>query len=241
LAENTARRTIGVARQFFEDARRRGIVPSNPFVGIPGTVGPNTEREYFVTREEVAQLLEYIPDAEWRLLVALARFGGLRVPSEALALRWEDVNWEKRRITVRSPKTRRSGYGLRVIPLFPELAPYLEEAWANAPEGAEYVIGRYRLPEANLRTQLSRYILRAGLKPWPKLWVNLRQSRAIELARQYPAHVALAWCGHSAQVALRHYWRVTDDDFARAAGLVDDREKVGTKMGTFWAQKAAQN
>ncbi|MCS7306866.1 MAG: hypothetical protein NZ602_17375, partial [Thermoguttaceae bacterium] len=59
------------------------------------------------------------------------------------------------------------------------------------------VNSQYRSTEANLRIQLTRYILRAGLKPWPKLWVAMRQSRAIELAREYPAHVATAWCGHS--------------------------------------------
>ena len=44
----------------------------------------------------------------------------------------------------------------------------------------------------------------------------MRQSRAIELAREYPAHVATAWMGHSAQVAMRHYWRVTEADFEKA-------------------------
>jgi len=88
LLENTARRMVGVARQFFQDAKRRGLIAENPFDGIPASVGPNTEREYFVTREETERLLEVIPCPEWRLLVALARYGGLRVPSEVLELRW---------------------------------------------------------------------------------------------------------------------------------------------------------
>ncbi|HPP53943.1 MAG TPA: site-specific integrase, partial [Thermoguttaceae bacterium] len=217
LQENTARRMVGVARQFFADAKRRRLISENPFEGIPAGTGPNTEREYFVTREETERLLEVIPHTEWKLLVALARYGGLRVPSEALELRWQDIDWERRRMVVRSPKTRRKGYGARVIPIFPELAPLLERAWEEAPTGAEYVINWYRSTEANLRTQLTRYILRAGLLPWPKLWVSMRQSRAIELAREFPSHVATAWCGHSTQVAMRHYWRVTDADFERAS------------------------
>ena len=46
----------------------------------------------------------------------------------------------------------------------------------------------------------------------------MRQSRAIELAREYPAHGATAWLGHTAQVAMRHDWRVTEADFERAIG-----------------------
>ncbi len=69
----------------------------------------------------------------------------------------------------------------------------------------------------NLRTQLTRIIENAGLEPWPKLWQNMRASRATELAAEYPAHVAAAWLGHSTAVADRHYWRVTDADFERAA------------------------
>jgi len=254
LLENTARRMVGVARQFFHDAKRRKLIVENPFDGIPAGTGPNTEREYFVTREETERLLDVIPCPEWRLLVALARYGGLRVPSEALELRWGDIDWERRRMVIRSPKTRRKGYGARIVPIFPELAPHLEQAWEAAPEGAEFVINRYRTTDVNLRTQLTRYILKAGLKPWPKLFVAMRQSRAIELAREYPAHVATAWLGHSAQVAMRHYWRVTEADFEKAirgeAGLTGSPKggevnvwpvtDCGTKCGTVLAQNAAQ-
>ena len=36
---------------------------------------------------------------------ALSRYGGLRCPSEHLALKWSDVDWDKSRIRVPSPKT----------------------------------------------------------------------------------------------------------------------------------------
>jgi hypothetical protein len=68
-------------------------------------VGANPERLCFVSREESQKVLDACPDAEWRLLFALSRYGGLRCPSEHLALRWGDVDWERSRFTVRSPKT----------------------------------------------------------------------------------------------------------------------------------------
>jgi hypothetical protein len=61
-------------------------------------------------------------------------------------------------------------------------------------------------------------IEKAKLSRWPKLFQNLRASRATELAAEFPAHVATAWLGHSTAIAGKHYWRVTEADFDRASG-----------------------
>ena len=157
-------------------------------------------------------------DAEWRLIFALSRFGGLRCPSEHLALRWSDVDWERDRIRVRSPKMERDeGRDCRHVPIFPELRPCLEQAWDEAREGAEFVIARYRSANANLRTQLERIIHKAGLTPWPKPFHNLRAMRETQLAQTFPLHVVCAWIGNSQAVATKHYLQVTDEHFRKAA------------------------
>jgi hypothetical protein len=79
-----------------------------------------------------------------------------------------------------------------------------------------FLIVRYRDQNCNLRPQLQRIIEKAGLKPWPKLFANLRASRATELAEQFPGHTAAAWMGHSPQVAQKHYWQVTEEHFQQA-------------------------
>ena len=61
----------------------------------------------------------------------------------------------------------------------------------------EFVITRYRDSNANLRTQLQRIIKRAGLKPWPKLFHNLRATRQTELSEEFPAHVVCSWLGNT--------------------------------------------
>jgi len=167
------------------------------------------------------------PDAQWRLIFALCRYGGLRCPSEVLALRWDCVLWDKRRLVVPSPKTERfDGHAERVIPLYYELLPHLEAVWEQAEEGVPWVITRYRDSRQNLRTTLTKIIRRAGLVPWPKLFQSLRSTRAIELASQHPAHVAAAFMGHSTVVASKHYWRVTDADFERALGPGEPEKKT---------------
>ena len=59
---------------------------------------------------------------------------------------------------------------------------------------------------------------RAGVASWPKPFQNLRASRENELAHTFPLHVVTEWLGNTPQVALKHYLRVTDEDFAQACG-----------------------
>ena len=42
------------------------------------------------------------------------------------------------------------------------------------------------------------------------------RSHAIELANEFPSHVAAAWLGHTEAIANAHYRQVTDDHFASA-------------------------
>lgn len=216
LSENTARKRISNAKQFFQDAIDREYITKNPFAKLKSTVEENRERDYFLSREDSQKIIDACPDVEWRMIFALSRYGGLRCPSEHLAMRWDDIDWDRGRVRITSPKTaHHKGKGERWIPLFPELRKYLQEGW-DAIDSGEFVITRYRDADQNLRTTFQKIIKRAGLTPWPKLFQNLRSSRATELAGEHPAHVAAAWLGHSTMVARKHYWQVTDSDFDRA-------------------------
>jgi len=211
------RKHAQIAKQFFNYAIRLKLIESNPFADLKSTVQANPERFYFISTEEASKVLDACPDAEWRLIFALSRFGGLRCPSEHLELTWDCVDWENGRIQIKSPKTEHhAGGASRTIPMFPELRRHLEEVFDQAPEGSTYVITRYRDSNTNLRTQLNRIIRRAGLEPWPKLFQNLRSTRHTELERKHPSHVVCAWIGNSRAVAAKHYLQVTDEDFAEA-------------------------
>jgi integrase len=107
--------------------------------------------------------------------------------------------------------------GTRTIPLFPELRAPLLEVSEQAPLGTVYAISRYRTADVNLRTQLLQILRKANVKPWPRLFHNLRATRETELAGEYPIHVVAQWLGHSALVAQKHYLQVRDEDFQRAA------------------------
>jgi integrase len=217
LSENTLRRRCGRARQFFTAAIKCKLIAENPFDGMPVTVSGNKEKERFITEAESQKILEACPNAEWRLIFSLCRYGGLRCPSEVLALTWNDILWDSSRIIVTSPKTEHhKGHENRVIPLFPELVKPLMEVQEQAAEGTVHVITRYRSANQNLRTELNRNVKRAGLVPWLKPFQNLRSTRETELMESYPAHVVCGWIGNSEAVAKKHYLQITDAHFDRA-------------------------
>lgn len=90
-------------------------------------VGDRSRRK-FIPAETVYKVLEVIPCPQFRLIVALARWGGLRVPSEVMALRWSDIDLPGSRMIVRSSKTEHHEHGgVRIVPIFPEVRKYLEE------------------------------------------------------------------------------------------------------------------
>lgn len=211
LAASTIRRRCTVALQFFKKAVNDRLIETNPFGAMKGIgVKRNRTCDFNVDREMAQQVLDARPDAEWRLLFALSRFGGLRCPSEHLALRWGDIDFANGRMTVHSPKTAHDeGKESRQVPLVPELLEYVEDARERAGDLANDptapVISRYRSANANVRTQLQRISKRADLIRWPKLFQNLRAALEAELAATCPIYVVRASVGNSPRVANDSY------------------------------------
>ena len=217
LADETVRRRSGRAKQFFNAAIKRGLIESNPFEDLIGTQRGNPKRQHFVHASVIYDCIEHAPDTQWRTIIALCRFGGLRCPTEVLGLKWSDVDLPGGKMTIYAPKTAHcSSGGVRACPIFPELRPYLEDADELAEPGTVHVITRYRDIKANLRTTFQKIIGRAGHQPWPRLFQNLRATRETELMAKYPAKDVAAWLGNSVPVAMLHYAMATAESFERA-------------------------
>ena len=242
MADATVRKHCGFAKHFLAEAAERNLVDLNPFAGLVSSPVGNPSRQFFVTPGVVQKVIDACPDSEWRLIVALSRYGGLRCPSEHLALRWDDIHWQQQRFTVHSPKTERhAGHESRVVPLFPELLPFLENAFDAADPGAEFVINRYRDQGGNLRTQMTRIVKKAGLKPWPRIFHNLRASRQTELEATFPTHVVCAWIGNSPLIAGKHYLQLRETDFERAAQPIGESVQNPVQSSAEVARNASQS
>ena len=217
LAENTVRRRCKRIKQFFTAARKKRLIDVNPFDDIPTNTVTNSKRQQFIRQEDIQKVLDACPDNQWRLIFALARYGGLRIPSELYGLTWDDILWDKKRFVIHSPKTEHiEGKETRICPLFPELEPYLMEAFQQAQPRQKRVINIDLNISSNLRTQAHRIIKRAGLKPWEKTFQNLRSSRETELVENFPVHVVTGWLGNSPEIARKHYLQTHEEHFQRA-------------------------
>jgi integrase len=246
LGDNTVRRRTGVARQMFNKAIKWNLIKENPFSDLSVTVLENRARQVFVSWADIIKVIEKAPSAEWRALIAFVRLTGCRVPSELVGLTWADVDLITKRIVIRSPKTAHRGgkHAMRSCPIFPELLPYLQELADAVGPGVDVPMSAplfpmARNPKVNLRTGLSKMIVRAGLTVWDKLFVNLRSSRQTELLAVYPVADVCAWLGNSPAVAAQFYAQARTDVADRAAsesilpgpiaGPISD--KMGPKMG----------
>ncbi len=216
LAANTVARRMGYAVQYFRAAVRRKIIAENPFAGQSSAVRENRERFHFVTTAEAEAVLAACPDAKWRLVFALARYGGLRCASEVGRLRWVDGDWGTQRFVVDSPKTAHQGKASRTVPIFPELRPHLEAAWDAAEVGEVYACPQYANANQMYRKTMLEIVRRAGLTPWPKIFQNCRSTRETELVERFPLHVVCGWIGNSPKIAQRHYLQLTENHFAEA-------------------------
>jgi integrase len=224
LSLSTLRRRTGFCKQIFASALEDGIIERNPFHKLKASVKSNKKRAHYIPMNDVSKLIAAAPNARWRALIALARVAALRVPSEVVGLKWDHIRFEEKRILVLdSSKTQHhDGYDMRKIPMMPILEKHLL-AWQLECQPGERVFPGIDA-DTNLRTTFQKIITKAGVKPWPKLWQNLRASGATDYAKRLPAHIAAAICGHTEQIAKEHYWQVREEDLD---SLIADEPEAG--------------
>ncbi len=230
LAENTIRRQCGRAKQVFRNALRRRLITENPFGDMRGIqVMGNPKTQVFVERATISSAIAACRSAEWRLIIALARFAGLRMHSEIRFFRWSDIDWAGGRMRITSPKTEHlPGGAWRDVPIFPDLRPYLEDARNEAAPGEEFVIANpcYRAEKANIRTPFLKILKKAGITPWPGLFKNLRSTCETELLNAgHDEWKVNRWIGHSRRMADKHYYQMRECDFLEASGLSEEADR----------------
>ena len=212
--------TISKAKAVFNWAKRQRWIKVSPLDGVGRGSYRNREKDRFVTMDEYHRLLDACPCQEWRVIVTLARIGGLH-PCEILVLRWSDIDRSKHRFRVFNAKLKQhERLYAREVPLFPEVVEELERLRSQPGNGdQEYVVNRYPNREkSNLGTQFARIARQAGIGRIPRPFDNMRASRSTEIYAEYGAKKESLWIGHSVKVAFENYLMVTDDDYAVAAG-----------------------
>ena len=155
------------AKRFFSAAVQAHYIAHSSFADIVAGSQVNDVRNAYISADDVELVIDKASDAECRLIVALGRYAGLRIPSEVLCFEWTDIDWQRNRIIVRKGKTK-----WREMPILPQLRPDLEDCFDLEPT---HVIVRHRF-QTNWASSVKRFIAKAGLESWPRCFHNLRAS-----------------------------------------------------------------
>ena len=206
-------------KMVFDWAVNQDWLTKNPMKKIPNGSFINRDKDRIISLEEYAKLLDACPNQDWRTIIAVARMGGLRCPSELKQLRWTDVHWAENRFLVRATKTERySQHRERIVPLFPVLRAELERHFSsNETKENEFVIEHYQKTCWNLHSPFCTIARRAGLDDIVRPFDNMRMSRSNEVLTRWGQAKESVWIGHSVEVMKDHYLCLSDTDFAEAA------------------------
>jgi hypothetical protein len=117
-------------------------------------------------------------------------------------------------LKVISPRTAGTGKASQWVPILPQTMKHLQPVFANAPEGAVYILGGLRRRDSMAAADRGDWGA-GNLRR--RLWHALRASAETNLAARFPLHTVTAWIGHTPQIAERHYLMVRDEEFNRAA------------------------
>ena len=223
-SEATISKIIKHCRQVFNLAKRRKLIADSPFETVKTGSQKNSARRHFVTMDEYQRLLEGCTNTKQRLIIALARIGGLRCPSELCGLRWSEIDWVGKWFWVHSTRTEHhEGKDKRQVPLFPELERRFQDLYDTLSEGCndlvfpeESDIPPVISPKKSLSSWIHKVANRAGVKLWKKPFQNCRSSRDTELRKMFPEYLVNRWIGHTQQVAEAHYTQVLPSDFTDA-------------------------
>jgi integrase len=235
LSASTVRSHLAAVKVLLATAVEDGLLRSNPARGVrvarPGApaIEPDpAEVRRALDSDELARFLQAC-SPEWRPFFRLLAMTGLRI-SEAVELRWQDVDFAARRLRVRRqfyegtvapPKSR---HGTRDIPLSTAMTRLL---WPRQGRPDELLFSGARGQRVGRRwlgrTELEPARRAAGL-PWMGFHTLRHTCASMLFAEGRNAKQVSMWLGHSdAAFTLRCYVHLLDDglgdaDFFDGAG-----------------------
>jgi integrase len=253
LSSSSVRRRMAPLRALFATAIEDGLIRSNPTsrIRIPGSPADrpdDQEPAKALTETELARLLSEVP-REWRLFVEFLAHTGLRF-SEAIGLRWADVDIDAQRLHVRrrlyhgvdAPKSR---YGRRDIPLAPRMLDALQrqrQSSSHAEDSDPVFATRAGTPldYACVYNRVFKPAVRRAGVPWAAFH-TLRHTCATMLFRNgLNAKQVQMWLGHhSPAFTLAVYIHLLSDDLPDPDFLDALTQRIDTERARPRAANAA--
>jgi hypothetical protein len=223
-SECTRSRELRRCRTIFRFAVEGGALSVNPFDKVPIRVDVNLSRQVYVDRSMITKVMEHCRDDHDRLILALARFGGLRIPSEIRQLRFCDFTENVIRIH-KETKT-----GAREVPLFGEIREIFGRLVASTggvvtcDSCPALSSGKIFSHLGDFRTRIVTAIRASGVVQWTKLFINLRSSCITDMVeRRYSEKMLDSMFGNSSAIRQLHYVQFRKDKEYLKARLDNER------------------
>ena len=182
------------------------------------------DKEFISVDDFDGILKSFNKQPEMRCALAIARWAGVRVPSEILLLTRSSVDFEQQRLRVtdskRTKRLSRAPPVVRELPLFPELVPYLEAVWDLSNEPTARLLPSIVAMGGNTFVARCRKARDEAGMSWPRLFSSLRATRETELITRFGLKAACEWIGNSPAVAIKHYELITAETWKEATTVL---------------------
>ncbi|MBI4533432.1 MAG: site-specific integrase [Candidatus Melainabacteria bacterium] len=211
LTESRINTIMQPLRSVLAQAYRNGELPRDPSLAVKRLEEPRAGIDP-LSEEELQLALSYI-DSHYQPLFTVLAYSGAR-PNELLALRWSDIDWNSKSISITKgrvrghegrPKTRSSE---RTIPLLPPAEQALNELKGRGVRSLDGYV--FTKPNGNpidkhLDRIWERALRKAGLRHRPSY--QLRHTFATQcIVKSFPLPFIAKVLGHSTiDTLIRHY------------------------------------
>lgn len=181
-------------------------------------------RQFVIDEKELANLIKHSP-AHLKLTIELTFYLGLRPgKSELFKLKWDDVDFENKRISVFATKTKQN----RLVPIPDVLLPILKKAKRKAE--SEYVIEYKGKQVLRVSTALKNAKEKAGITKSFRLY-DLRHMYATKMMNKGADLAAVSVnLGHSdVSLTANTYYQPMEKEKTRAANLLPRLDEDGSQ------------
>ncbi len=228
MAPNSVRLALAPVKALLATAHEEGVIRGNPAAGVRLVIEQQAEAAdahvKALSENELRRLLEEMPPG-WRLFFEFLSHTGLRI-GEAIALRWSDLDFNRRRVSVERRFYRgtfdqpKSKYGRRKVPLSEGMARELEARWLLVDDVEGLVFPSEAGTVIDSSNLMQRVLKKAGRRagvPWVGFH-SFRHTCATTLFRSgLNAKQVQVWLGHhSPAFTLGTYVHFLDDDLPSA-------------------------
>lgn len=204
VSASTAGWVGDMGRRLFAYAVRAGFLSTSPFAQVKIRKGGQRGNKTYLPVAEFERVMHLMPRASDRRFLALMRYGGLRM-SEALALKWRDLNLTAGLMHVQGKRGIDGEYRPRQTPIQPVLRRWLLDGEGD--RAADTLVCDKVIPQNVYRRCIGDKgaFAQAGVDLFPRLYHSLRASLVSDWQAKYPPMDVCSWLGHSIVIAASNY------------------------------------